>query len=147
VDSDNGNDSNVYIHFQKPDPAKPLRVVWVEGKDFQVYEMTTMRIGNRDIFASRTLISDEKEEMPKGYFLGFYEVKGNEASFWLLDAEKIGTLIAANKVRGVKGTGKYDMAQLTGSPAELSRFLASADAQAAAVTPPARLRRLPETRQ
>ncbi len=80
--------------------------------------------------------------MTRGYFIGFYEVKGDRATFQLLDNEKVGDLIAKGKLQGTRKPGKYEMAMLTGSPAELAAFLGSPDAQAARTDEPATLRRL-----
>jgi hypothetical protein len=145
VDADDGKEADAFLHFQKPDDEKPLRLVWVEDRSYQVYDVTTMVIGGKNVFAAKLLTPLEKtDEIPDGFYLGFYEFKSpGEARFWLLDAEKVGKLIESGKVKGVRPPGKYDMATLTGSPAELARFLASADAQAARIDEPAAIRRLP----
>lgn len=145
IDGDDGKPSDAYLHFQKYDPQKPLRLVWVEDKSYQVYEVTTMRIGNKNVFASVLTGPEEatsEKDMPHGYFIGFYEVNGNEAVFHLLDAEKVGGLISRGVVKGIKPPGKYDAATLTGSPTELARFLASPEADAARADEPAKIRRL-----
>jgi hypothetical protein len=145
VDADDGKEADAFLHFQKPEDDKPLRLVWVEDRSYQVYDVTTMVIGGKNVFAAKLLTPLEKTgEIPDGFYLGFYEFKSpGEARFWLLDAEKVGKLIDSGKVKGVKPPNKYDMATLTGSPAELARFLASADAQAARIDEPAAIRRLP----
>ena len=144
LDNGDGKDADVYIHFQKPDPNKPLRVVWVEDRSYQIYELTTMHIGAKDVFAAKLIGPQEaSKDIPNGYFVGFYEVKGNEAVFHLLDADKVGELIGRGVVKGIKPPAKYDMATLTGSPTDLARFLGSPEAAAAVADEPARLRRLP----
>jgi len=144
LDSDDGEPDDVYLHFQKPEPDKPLRIVWVEDKEYQIYELSTMAIGRKNAFAAKLIGPKEAKDkdMPDGYFLGFYEFKGNEAVFRLLDSQKVGELIGRGVVKGIKPPGKYDFATLTGSPDELARFLASPEAAAALVEEPARLRRL-----
>lgn len=151
IDNDGGEPDDAYLHFQKPDEDKPLRLVWVEERNYQVYEVTTMRIGNKNVFAATILFPLEKtgdESIPVGIYLGFYEVNanGNEIVFHLLDAEKVGALIQSGAVKGIKPPRKYDMATLTGSPTELARFLASPEADAARAEP-ARLRRLMPTKK
>lgn len=143
IDADSGKDAEIFIHIQDPDQAKPLRVLFVEGRDYQVYDLRTVIVGSRKVFTAK-LVSPPKAggEVPPGYFLGFYEVKGNEMTFSLLDSEKVGKLISQGKVKGTAGKARYDLAQLTGSPAELSRFLSSPEAWAARVDEPTRLRRL-----
>jgi len=54
----------------------------------------------------------------------------------------VSELIRKGKVRGTPGPAKYDIAKLTGSPAELATFLASADGWASRMEDPARLRRI-----
>lgn len=143
LDADSGKAEAVFLHFQKPDPAKPLRLVYVEGKDYTIYEMATTRVGNRSVFYATVLEPEEaRKETKGGSFLGYYETTGTTATFWLLDAEKVSELIRQGKVRGTPGPAKYDIAKLTGSPAELATFLASADGWASRMEEPARLRRI-----
>ena len=50
------------------------------------FELTTLRVGNKHVFAARGLqAGQETEEHEKSgsYVLGFYEVKGSEAVFYL----------------------------------------------------------------
>lgn len=143
LESDSGKPEGVFLHFQKPDPAKPLRLVYVEGKDLVVYEMSTTRVGNRNVFYATVMQPEEAvKESKGGSYLGYYETTGTTATFWLLDAEKVSALIRQGKVRGTPGPAKYDIAKLTGSPAELAAFLASPDGWASRMEDPARLRRI-----
>ena len=139
-------DNTAYLHFQvQEDAKKPLRLVWVEDKNYQVYELITVRVGNKNVFAATLIAPDEakkQKDMPAGYFLGFYEVTGNEADFQMLDSQKVGALIESGKLKGIKPPGKYDFATLIGSPNELAQFLTSPAADAARVDDPARLRRV-----
>ena len=146
LDAEDGKDSNAFFHFQRVDEKLPLRLVWVEGKDLQIYDVITRHVGKRDVFAATITgpaeqIAKMKPGEPRGYFIGFYEVKGELLTFYLLDNKKVGELIAKGKVKGVAPKGQYDMATLTASPAELAAFLASADAAAAQAKEPAKMRR------
>ncbi len=146
VDGDSGTDADAFLHFQKPDDNAPLRLVWVEDRNYQVYEVRTMQIGGKNVFAAKLLTPLDKTdgEIPEGYYLGFYEFKSpGEVKFWLLDADKVGKLIESGKVKGVKPPRSYDITTLTGSPTELARFLASADGDAARIDEAATIRRLP----
>ena len=135
IDTDSGKPSNAYLHFQRYDEQKPLRLVWVEGKDYQIYELITRRVGNRQIFAATHIGPQEgpkdEPDVPNGFFIGYYDVAPNEATFYMLDSEKVSALIKKGRVAGKEAPGKYDIATLTGSPAELARFLASDEAFAA----------------
>lgn len=145
VDADGGEEHDAFLHFLKPEPNKgPLRLVWVEDQKFQLYDVHTMKIGAKNAFAARLLTppEDSGDEIPAGYFLGFYDVSGNEIVFRMLDAEKVGELIAKGRVKGTRPPGKYEIATLTGSPAELAAFLASPAAEGALVNDPAHMRRL-----
>jgi hypothetical protein len=145
LDSDDKQPADAFLHFQQQSPDGPLRLVWVEDKQYQIYEVTTRKIGTKNVFAVMLTGPDEamKDEGPKGYFLGFYTFKTpDEVMFQLLDAEKVGDLIARGKLKGTRKPGKYEMATLTGSPDELARFLASPEADAARVSDPATIRRL-----
>jgi hypothetical protein len=145
IDADDNKDDDAFLTFQKYDDAKPLRLVWVEGRGYQIYDVITMKIANRDVFAA-TLTGPEEalkeKDMTAGRFIGFYDVSGDRMRFFLFDAEKIGKLIQDGKVKGTRAPGKWEMATLTGSPEELAAFLASPEALAARIDDPARLRRL-----
>ena len=138
--------STAFLHFQnQSDHTKPLRLVWVEDKNYQVYELVTLLVGNKHVFAATLVGPDEAtkdKDMPAGYFLGFYEINGDKAVFHMLDSDKVGELIKRGEVKGFRPPGKYDFATLTGTPAELAQFLASPAADAARVKEPAYLRRL-----
>jgi hypothetical protein len=144
LDSSDGEPDDVYLHFLEPEPGKPLRLVWVEGKSFQVYEMRTGTAGARTYFAATLIqpVHTADEDIPKGHYLGFYEVTGDEAVFHLLDSKKTGALIKRGVVKGSEPPRTYDMATLSGSPEDVAKFLASPDAYAARSDEPARMRRL-----
>jgi hypothetical protein len=146
LDSDDGKDADAFLHFLKPDRDEPLKLVWVEDRNYQLYEVHTMVIGGKNVFAAKLVGPQEAlkdGEMPVGYYLGFYEFIGTDkVTFALLDSEKIGDLIAKGRLKGTRSPGKYEMATLSGSPAELAAFLASPDAQAARMDEPATIRRL-----
>jgi hypothetical protein len=151
IDKDDPNDIEAFLHFLKPEGEGPLKLVWVENNNYQVYEVNTFVIGGKNVFAAKLLTpfkDDDDVVIPEGYFLGFYEFNGDdEIAFTLLEADKIGELIKAGKLKGEPGKGKYDFAMLTGSPAELARFLASPEAQAARLEDPAYMRRIPGSRK
>lgn len=143
LDSDSGKETDVFIHIQRPEEGKPLRLVYVEGKNFVIYEMSTTRVGNRSVFYATVLAPEEAvSESKGGSYIGYYEVRGMTATFHLLDAEKVSQLIRQGKVRGTPGPAKFDIAKLTGSPAELAAFLASAEGWASRMEDPARLQRI-----
>ncbi len=138
-------DGDAFLSFLKPNPNQPLRLVWVEDDNYQIYEVRTVVIGKSNVFAAKLMGPAEamKEDAPKGWLLGFYEFhSADKLTFRMLDSEKVGDLIAKGTLKGTRKPGKYEMANLTGSPAELAAFLASADAQAVLSEEPATLRRL-----
>lgn len=145
-EADDKKDADAYLHFQQPETNRPLRLIWVEGDKYQVYDVRTMVIAGRNVFAATIVepkIEAEKDGVPLGHYLGFYEFQNdNTLTFHLLDAKKVGDLIDKGVVKGAKPPRQYDMTTLTGSPAELARFLASPQALAARIEDPAHLRRL-----
>lgn len=146
-DKDDKKPADAFLHVQKNEEDKNLRLIWVEDKGYQVYAVTTLRIGDKNVFAAEIVEPKQKakdDDIPLGYHIGFYEMnsKGDELTFWLLDAEKVGEMIAKGKVKGKKPGSKYDFATLTGSPDELAKFLASRDADAARIKDPAVIRRI-----
>lgn len=146
LDADEGKDADAFLHFLKPDRDEPLRLVWVEDRNYQLYEVHTMVVGNRNVFAAKLLGPEEAlkdGEMTQGYYLGFYEFQSaDKVTFALLDSEKVAELIAKGRLKGTRKPGKYEIATLTGSPAGLAGFLASPEAQAARMEDPATVRRL-----
>ena len=145
LDDDGRKETEAFLSFQKYDDKRPLRLVWVEDKGYQIYDVITMRIANRNVFAATLTGPAEalkEKDMSAGHFIGFYDVAGDRLQFSLLDSEKIGKLIEQGKLKGLRKPGKWEMATLTGSPQELAAFLASADALAAQMDEPAKLRRL-----
>ena len=146
LDSEDGQESDAFLHFLKPDRDEPLRLVWVEDRNYQLYEMRTVVIGGKNIFAAKLLGPAEAlkgGDVPVGWYIGFYEfTSADKVTFWLFDSEKVGELLAKGRLKGTRKPGKWEMATLTGSPAELAAFLASPDAQAARIEDPAVLRRL-----
>ena len=145
LDDEDKKETAAFLSFQKYDDGKPLRLIWVEDRNYQVYDVITMRIANRNVFAAKLIAPDEalkEKDMAIGHFIGFYDLKGDRLQFAPLDSEKIGKLIQQGKLKGSRGPGKWEMATLTGSPDELARFLASPDALAAQIQEPAMLRRL-----
>ena len=144
-DKDDQKDADAFLHFLEPDNEEPLKLVWVEGRNYQVYEVHTFEIGGKNVFASKLLtpMKEGDDAMPEGFFLGFYELKGDdELVFTPLDADKVNDLIKAGKLKGIGAKAKYDFVTLTGSPAELAKFLTSPEAEAAKIDDPAVLRRL-----
>jgi hypothetical protein len=138
--------TDVYVHFQRPDADKPLRVVFVEDRSYQIYELITRVVGKHKVFAAKIVAPVEaKKDTPEGFFLGFYEVNGDEAVFHLLDSEKTNALIRQGKVSGKAGKAKYDYATLDGSKTAIAEFLSTPEAWAARADP-ARLRRLPSAK-
>lgn len=145
LDDEGTKETGAFLSFQRIDDGPRLRLVWVEDRNYQVYDVVTLRIANRNVFAATLTGPAEalkEKDMTAGHFIGFYDLKGDRLQFAPLDSEKIGKLIQQGKLKGSRGPGKWEMATLTGSPDELARFLASPDALAAQIQEPAMLRRL-----
>lgn len=145
IDSDGKEDNETFMHFLRKDEKKPLQLVWVDDDTYRVIEFTTMRIGNKNVFSAKIEQPAEmlkEDEIPAGYYLGFYEVNGNEMSFNLLDAKKVASLIEKGAVKGIKPAKEYGITVLNGSSADITKFMASPEATAAALDEPAKLRRV-----
>jgi hypothetical protein len=145
--NDDGKESDAFLHFLKQAPDKPLRLVWIEEEEVQMYDVTTLVAGKRHVFAALPVGSLLNPPEPSAddmaqYILGFYEMGEKEASFWLLDSTKVGELIAKGVVKGTKSDSAGGDANLTASPEELAKFLASDAAYAARLAEPAKMQRL-----
>ena len=133
-----------FLHFFKNDEGKPLYALIVDDHSATTYEMRSIKLGKRQIFALKPLTSTTHEDKPEtNYILGFYEVKGDDLIFNLLDAKKLKALVEANKLKGVAEKSDYGKVTLTGSPQELAAFFANADtASLIGTEKPARAHRL-----
>lgn len=145
LDNEGKEDPETFMHFLRKDEKKPLQLVWVDDDSYRVIEFTTMRIGNKNVFAAKIegpaeMLKDK--DVPAGYYLGFYEVNGNEMSFNLLETDKVSALIDKGLVKGVKPSEKYGVLTLTGSSADIAKFMGSPEAASAVLDEPARLRRI-----
>ena len=138
VDESTGKLTNAFMHIQKLDENEPLRVIFVEGKDHNVYTLTTSRAGKRKVFAAAAAAQEGQTE----YLLGYYEVEADELRFHLIDSENASKLIVAGKYSGIPGAKTYDSARLTGTPAEVTKFLASDDGWNSRIPDASRLRRM-----
>jgi hypothetical protein len=117
-----------FLHFMKSEDGQPLQMVLVDDHSATTYEMHTVSIGNKRMFAVKPLSSTNKSEQPEhNFILGYYEVKGDDVFFNLLDIKKLKALLDAGKLKGVADKGDYGKVTLTGSPQELASFFASAD--------------------
>jgi hypothetical protein len=150
VEAETNEPVDVYLHFQQLKSQNALRVIWVDNSrsdadgGLNVYKLTTMRVGNKHMFAATAFqAGHEAEEHRKSgcYVLGFYEVKDSEAAFYLLDRDKIEALISRGVVKAVEPPDSSDFVTLTGST-ELARFLASPDAENTRTTNVLTVRRL-----
>jgi hypothetical protein len=143
VDTDSGKLLNSFIHIQKSEQGAPLRVVYVEDDDYAIYEMTTTRAGSRKVFALKAMNPDKaREEIGSGFLLGYYELAGEELQFHMLDAETVSALIQAGRISGIPAKRDYERAQLTGTPEDITRFLASDEGWKGRVEEASRMRRM-----
>lgn len=138
VDESTGKLANAFLHVQRPQDDGPLRVVFVEGKEHSVYTVTTSLAGSRKVFSATRESADAEKEI----LLGYYAVEGEELLFHLLASENVSDLIRRGKVAGVPGAKTYDSARLTGSSADIARFLASEEGWNARIQDASRLRRI-----
>ena len=148
---DDGKDSDAFLHFLKQAPDKPLRLVWIED-GYQIYDVTTYVMGGHYVFAALPVGSssnppDESNDDESDYILGYYEVGPRETSFWLLDPQNVGELIAEGKVAGTSPGGGGDGVTLTASPEALAKFLATEEAFAARADEGAKMKRLSKSPQ
>lgn len=143
VDTESGKLLNSFIHIQKTEQGAPLRIVYVEDDDYAIYEMTMTRAGSRKVFALKAMNPDKaREEIGSGFLLGYYELAGEELQFHMLDAETVSALIRAGLVSGIPAKRDYERAQLTGTPEDITRFLASDEGWKARTEEASRMRRM-----
>jgi len=119
-----------YLHFVKTGDTS-LTLVLVDNDALTTYDMKSIKVGSRVVFAIKPLTSSKPVEVEeKNYILGFYDVKGDDLFFNLLDAKKFKVLVDTHKIKGMSGPKDYDKVTLSASPQELAAFLANTDVKA-----------------
>lgn len=134
-----------FLHFAKPQDAKSLVMVFVDDGTTTTYEMQSIKIGKRMMFALKILSSTQKgaDAEEPNYILGFYDVRGDDLTFNLLGAKQLKPLVDAGKIKGIADKKEYGKVTLTASPQELATFFANTDpATLIGTDPPARARRV-----
>jgi hypothetical protein len=117
-----------FLHFVKASDDGPLILVLVDNRNATNYEMRSVHIGDRTMFAVKPLSSTAKDEKAeRDFILGFYDVKGDDLYLNLLDPKKLKDLIDAHQVKGKVEPGNYGKVTLSGSPQELAAFFAKVD--------------------
>ncbi len=139
---DGKSDTSTYLHFIKTDEAKPLTFAMVDDHSWTIYELTSLRVGKRQMFALKQTSVPPKEKPEPNYIIGFYEVKGDDLSINLLDTTKLKDLIAAKKIKGRVDPGQYGKITLTASPQELAAFFTTTDIAQLVGNKPARAHRV-----
>lgn len=143
---------NAFLHIIKPKDGGPMRLVATETDDHSVYDLHIAQASGKRIFAVRKVhpvspagASGPSDESTK-YMLGVYEVQRDALVIRVFDTEKMRELVEARKVQGLAPTGAFASVALTGSPADVTRFLGSREAEATLSKPLALARRLPRPR-
>ncbi len=122
-----GKAEGTYLHFIKTDEKTPLTFVMVDDHSWTVYEMTSLQVGKRQMFAVKQTVAPRGDKPEHNYIVGFYEIKGDDLSISLLDTKKVKELIAAHKIKGRVESGDYGKVTLTASPEELAALFATTD--------------------
>lgn len=143
---------NAFLHIIKPREGGPMHVVATETDDHSVYELHIANASGKRIFAVRKVHpvrpagpNGPSEESTK-YMLGVYDVKGDALVIRIFEPDKVRELVEARRVQGLAPTGAFAAVTLTGSPADVTRFLGSREADATLSKPLALARRLPRPR-
>lgn len=117
-----------FLHFVKTADHSPLVLVLIDTRTATNYEMNTIQVGSRTLFAVKPLSSTAPSEKPEtGFILGYYDVRGDDLYLSLLDTKKVKDLIDAGKLQGTADSGNYGKVTLTGSPRDLADFFARTD--------------------
>ena len=140
--SEDGKPEGTYMHVVKQDDTKPLTFVMVDDHSWTVYELHTLKVGDRRMFAVKQIAAPAGDKPERDYIIGFYDVKGDELTISLLETSKIKALIAAHKIKGRVESGSYGKVTLTSSPEELAAFFATTDLSKLAVDKPAKAHRV-----
>lgn len=139
---------NAFLHIIKPKDGGPMHVVATETDDHSVYELHLAQASGKRVFAVRKVYptmpagpNGPSDEATK-YMLGVYDTKGDALTIRVFEPEKMRDLVNARRVQGIAPTGAFASVTLTGSPADVTRFLGSREAEAALSKPLTLARRL-----
>jgi hypothetical protein len=139
--------ANAFLHFIKPKDGGPMHMVLTATDEYGVNELHTAQLPGKRAFAMRKLHPAADPEGTRSdehtkFTLGVYAIRNNALVIRLYNPEKLRAAIDAKRVTGTIETGNYASATLTGSPEEVTRFLASPEADAALGEPFTLARRL-----
>ena len=140
--SEDGKPEGTYLHFIKTDEAKPLTFAMVDDHSWTAYELTSLHVGTRQMFALKQTAVPPKETAERNYIIGFYEVKGDDLSIHLLDTDKLKALVNAHKIKGTVEAGASGKIELSASPAELAAFFTTTDISKLVGDKPAKAHRI-----
>lgn len=126
-----GKPTGTILQFVEGTDKKEPRMIAAHARGIAVYDLRTLKAGARGgAFAARVMMSDDPDDnIPDGYLLGLYEIRGNTLWISILNSADVGALVDAGKVKGVKTKGAFFDVTLTGTPEEIAAFLASPDAR------------------
>ncbi len=139
---------NAFLHIVKSKNGSPMHVVAAETDDHSVYELHIANASGKRVFAVRKVhpLSTAPSEDATKFMLGVYDVQGDALVIRIFEAAKVRELVEARRVQGLAPTDAFAAVTLTGSPADVTRFLGSREAEAALSKPLALARRLPRPR-
>jgi hypothetical protein len=142
---------DAFLHFIKPKDGGPMHMLSSETDNYGAFELHTGQIPGQRVFGVRKIYPPE----PAGsniaddntkYLLGVYDVRHDALVIRVFEPDKLRDAVNANRLRGTVGSGNFAAVTLTGSPQDISRALASPEAQAALSKPLTFARRLPHPR-
>jgi hypothetical protein len=141
---------NAFLHFTKPKNGGPMHMVTTETDDFDVFELHVANAGGLRIFAVRELPTGPDPAPaspdPSKYVLGAYEIRGDALVIRVFDPTKVRPAVVERRVTGKAESGDFASVALTGSPDEITKFLATPEANAALSEPRTIARRVPHPR-
>lgn len=146
--------TDAFLHFIKARDGAPMLMLVTGTDEYTVYELHTAQLGANRFFAVRKMHTRDldagrpADKESKQFTLGAYDVRGDKLVMRLFNTDKLRAAVAAKRVKGElepEGLGGGGIT-LTGSPDELARFLASAEANAALEESRVLARRLPPPR-
>jgi hypothetical protein len=144
--------ADAFLHFIKPKDGGPMLMLATGTDEYTVYELHTVQLGANRFFAVRKLHTRDldagkaPDKESKEFTLGAYDVRRDKLVMRLFDTDKIRAAVTAKRVKGEVEKGDFGGVTLTGTPEELSRFLASAEANGALEETRVLARRLPRPR-
>lgn len=128
-DADNGS---YFVFLPKDDDTIAALLFSPDEKDggWMALSLQTSELGGAHFMSAHVTAEDDKnadDPVAKTNIPVMYKFSGGKLTLWLIDEDAAKAAVNAGKIKGVVGSGSMGDVAITASPAELDKFVQSAD--------------------